>query len=63
MGFFFFSSDFVVMIGACLKTVVRFNQKKIRCLNLCLVVEKVEENGFLSSSHGCISMPKQHEEK
>ena len=55
MGFFFFSSDFVVMIGACLKTVVRFNKKKkIRCLNLCLVVEKVEENGFLSFSHGGI---------
>jgi hypothetical protein len=51
------------MIGACLKIVIRFNKKKNRCLNLCLVAEKVEENGFLSSSHGSISTQKQHEEK
>ena len=43
-GFFFLNDS----VGVCLKWVIRFKKKKNfffwRCLNLYLVVEKVEEN-------------------
>jgi hypothetical protein len=42
-GFFFLNDS----VGVCLKWVIRFNKNFfffLRCLNLYLVVEKVEEN-------------------